>query len=43
MSIPTVHMPLDFVARISKRLIRAKQRHPKDILVKGRIKAPIAA
>ena len=36
-------MTLNLVTRVPKRLVRANQRHSKDILVSLRIKAPITA
>jgi hypothetical protein len=36
-------LTLNLVTRIPKRLVRAKQRYSKDVLVGLRIKAPIAA
>src|SRR5437899_4766860 len=39
----TAQMALNFVTRVPKRLVRANQRHSNDVLMGGRIKAPIAA
>jgi hypothetical protein len=36
-------MTLNLVTRVPKRQVRANQRHSNDVLVSGRIKAPIAA